>query len=326
MTISMTPAPFDLSDTGRTRVDKRRVARRAVRSLAIGVGVLVLALTGLVTAWLHGAPLPIASGTPSIKIQKFAAADYGGEPSGTQFLLLIGSDLRPGVGGSRGDALHVLAVNPRLHKGTLLNIPRDTCASIPGSGTTKINAANAYGGPRLMTQTVNQFLGVNITYSVLLDFAGFGAVVNGVGGVTIQVATTMNDHDSGAYYVPGPYHVDGGGALAYSRDRHDFARGDITRTANQASLILDAMAQLRARASTPSGAFRLLALLGQNATITGVSLSDLYRLGRLARSVNPANIRNYTIPVGGGMSCLPLLSGASAAFADFADDGVLETH
>jgi hypothetical protein len=41
--------------------------------------------------------------------------------------------------------------------------------------------------------------------------------------------------------------------------------------------------------------------------------------------VSTANIRNYTIPVGGG-GCLPLLSGASSAFHDFADDGVLESH
>jgi LCP family protein required for cell wall assembly len=291
----------------------------------IGTGVFMLAFAGLVTAWLHGMRLPMASGKPLIAVQKFSSANYEGEPSGTQFILLIGSDLRPGVGGSRGDALHVLAVNPKLHKGTLLNIPRDTCASIPGNASGKINAANAYGGPKLMAETINQFLGVHITYSVLLDFAGFGALVNSVGGVTINVTSTMNDHDSGAYYQPGTYHVDGGGALAYSRDRHDFARGDITRTANQAALVLDAMAQMRQRASTPAGAFHLLALLGSDATITGASLNDLYRLGRLAESVNPSNIRNYTIPVGGG-ECLPLLSGAGAAFADFADDGVLETH
>ena len=120
-------------------------------------------------------------------MQKFASANYQGEPNGTQFLLLIGSDLRPGVGGSRGDALHVLAVNPKLHKGTILNIPRDTCAAIPGYGAAKINAANAYGGPPLMAQTINQMLGVHIRYSVLVDFAGFGALVNGVGGVTINV-------------------------------------------------------------------------------------------------------------------------------------------
>jgi anionic cell wall polymer biosynthesis LytR-Cps2A-Psr (LCP) family protein len=168
-------------------------------------------------------------------------------------------------------------------------------------------------------------LGVPITYSVLVDFGGFGAIVNAVGGVTINVTSPMNDHDSGAYFQPGQYHVDGGGALAFARDRHDFARGDVTRTANQAALILDAVAQLRESARTPAGAFRLIALLGQNAQVTGASLTDLYRLGRLAQSVDVHNIRNVTIPVGGG-ACLPLLSNAPAVFADFADDGVLETH
>lgn len=304
---------------------RRHWAVRVLRGFTIGITVVVLAFAGLVTAWLHGVRIPLASGKTLIKVQKLATANYEGEPSGTQFILFIGSDLRPGVGGSRGDALHVLAVNPHLKKGTVLNIPRDTCASIPGNGSGKINAANAYGGPTLMAQTIDNLLGIHLMYSVLVDFAGFGALVNSVGGVTINVTSTMNDHDSGAYFSPGPYHVDGGGALAFSRDRHDFPRGDITRTANQAALLLDAMAQLRQRADTPTGAFRLLALLGRNATITGASLNDLYRLGRLAESVNPANIRNYTIPVGSGQ-CLPLLSGASAAFADFADDGVLESH
>jgi hypothetical protein len=89
--------------------------------------------------------------------------------------------------------------------------------------------------------------------------------------------------------------------------------------------VLNAMSQLRAKAATPGGAFHLLALLGHSATITGASLNDLFRLGRLAQSTNPVNIRNMTIPVGGGQ-CLPLLGSAPSVFADFADDGVLETH
>ncbi|HEX4490781.1 MAG TPA: LCP family protein [Acidimicrobiia bacterium] len=305
---------------------RRHWAVRVARAAGIGAATVMLACTGLVALWLHGVRLPLAAGKPLIKVQKFASASYQGEPSGVVFILLIGSDLRPGVGGSRGDALHVLAVNTTLKKGTIVNIPRDTCSDIPNHGTTKINAANAYGGPALQAEVINQMLGIHLTYSVLVDFAGFGALVNGVGGLNIVPATTMNDHDSGAYFTGGvPYHVDGGGALAYSRDRHDFARGDIERTANQATLVLDAMAQLRARAATPAGAFHLLAMLGQNATLTGIGLSDLYRLGRLAQSVSPANIRNFTIPVGGG-GCLPLLAGASSAFQDFADDGVLESH
>ena len=119
--------------------------------------------------------------------------------------------------------------------------------------------------------------------------------------------------------------VHAGGNLAGGQSRHDFPRGDITRTENQATLLIAAMSQLRQRANTPAGAFRLLSLLGTNATITGLSLDDLYRLGRLAQSTDPKNIRNMTIPVGSGQ-CLPLLSNAPGVFADFADDGVLETH
>jgi LCP family protein required for cell wall assembly len=296
-----------------------------LRVLTIGVGVISLAFAGLVTLWLHGVRIPIASGKTVIKIQRLSSANFEGEPGGTQFILLIGSDLRPGVGGSRADAIHVLAVNPKLHKGTVINIPRDTCAAIPGYGTTKVNAANAYGGPPLTAQVVGQMLGVHLSYSVLVDFAGFTALINGVGGVTVNIPFRMDDKDSGAHVQPGTYHLDGGASLAYSRDRHDFPRGDVTRTENQATLILAAFGQLRARASTPAGAFRLLSLLGTNASITGVSLNDLYRLGRLAQSTDVHNIRNMTIPVGGG-SCLPLLGSAPGVFADFADDGVLETH
>jgi LCP family protein required for cell wall assembly len=309
-----------------TSTAKRHWAVRLFRGLTIGVGVICLAFASLVTLWLHGVRIPIASGKAVIKIQKLSSANFEGEPSGTQFILLIGSDLRPGVGGSRADAIHVLAVNPKLHRGTIINIPRDTCAAIPGYGTTKINAANAYGGPPLTAQVVGAMLGVHLTYSVLVDFAGFIALVNGAGGVTVNIPFTMNDHDSGAHIaVPGVYHLDGGAAIAFSRDRHDFPRGDVTRTQNQATLVLAAIGQLRARANTPAGAFRLLSLLGTNAAIHGASLNDLYRLGRLAQSTDVHYIRNMTIPVGGG-SCLPLLGSAPGLFADFADDGVLETH
>jgi LCP family protein required for cell wall assembly len=305
---------------------RRHWAVRLLRAFTIGTSVIILAFMGLITLWLHGVRLPLASGKTVIKVEKFSTADYQGEPNGTQYILLIGSDLRPGVGGSRADAIHVLAVNTKLHKGTVMNIPRDTCAAIPGYGTDKINAANAYGGPKLTAQAVGQMLGVPISYSVLVDFAGFIGLVNGVGGVSVNIPFTMNDKDSGAHIaVPGTYHLDGGAAISLARDRHDFPRGDITRTENQSRIIIAAMSQLRARASTPSGAFRLLSLLGTNASITGVSLNDLYRLGRLAQSTDARNIRNMTIPVGNG-GCLPLLGSAPGVFADFADDGVLETH
>src|SRR5207253_2722442 len=97
--------------TSSEQITKRHWAVRVLRAFTIGAVAIALAFSALVTAWLHGVRLPIASGKTIIKVQKLAAANYEGEPTGTQFILLVGSDLRPGVGGSRADAIHVLAVN-----------------------------------------------------------------------------------------------------------------------------------------------------------------------------------------------------------------------
>ncbi len=73
------------------------------------------------------------------------------------------------------------------------------------------------------------------------------------------------------------------------------------------------------------GEFKLLALLGRHAQLDGIGIKDLYQLGRIAFSLNPDQIKNVTIPVGGG-SCLGLGGGAGGLFADFRDDAVLQTH
>ena len=86
------------------------------------------------------------------------------------------------------------------------------------------------------------------------------------------------------------------------------------------------MAQLKAEAAERRWvSSRLLALLGRHAQLDGLGITDLYRLGRLAEKLDPAAIRNVTIPVGGGQ-CLPLVGDADGLFADFADDATLQSH
>lgn len=302
----------------------RRIgARLLVATLALAL-VLGLALA----AWLAGFKIPFASASTYIKVQKVSSAHYAGDPEHVTFILLVGSDYRPGVGGSRGDALHVLGVNSELEQATMINIPRDTCASVPGYGTTKINAANGKGGPRLQAQVIGDMLGVNIAYAVAVDFAGFEALVDGVGGVTVNVPSEMSDHYSGAYFSPGEVRMSGNQALAFSRDRHDFAQGDIQRSWNQGYLILSAMKQLQVEAGDNAGRFKLLSLLGRHAQVDGIGLSDLYRLGRIAYGLDVNQVKNVTIPVhsGGCAGGLTLNGDAGGLFADFADDAVLQTH
>ena len=57
-------------------------------------------------------------------------------PSGLVFVLVAGSDARPGEDllHTRADSLHLLCVNPATGQGTLLGFPRDSWVEIPGHG------------------------------------------------------------------------------------------------------------------------------------------------------------------------------------------------
>ena len=57
----------------------------------------------------------------------------------------------------------------------------------------------------------------------------------------------------------------------------------------------------------------------------GVTLPDLFRLGRLALSIDPATIKNITIPVGQGSGTNLVVGDATALFADFRDDAIVQT-
>jgi LCP family protein required for cell wall assembly len=295
-----------------------------IRRLAIGAGAtivaLALAVTGLTAAWLAGMKIPFASGTTYMQVQKLAAADSAATPTGTFFIALIGSDARPGLAGARGDALHLVGVNPTTNTATMLNIPRDTCWN---GG--KINRANAGGGPRAMANALGTLTGVQVTYAVEVDFAGFQGLVNDWGGVQLTIPFPMNDPNSGAHFAPGDARLNGEQALAFSRDRHDFPTSDIQRTGNQGLLLLAALKQLQTEGKSALGEFKAAAILGRHAQLDGLGLSDVYRLGRLAQRLDPAALRSVTIPVGGG-GCLPLIGDARGLFADFADDATLQAH
>src|SRR5438477_8515216 len=122
----------------------RRRVKRLVLAVAVGTTVFALGCAGVFAAWLAGMHVPIASGATYLRVEKIAplaSADRtSGELTSPFFILLVGNDSRPGVGGARGDALHVLGVNPAKHQATLLDIPRDT-----GWNGDKLHAGNPHG-------------------------------------------------------------------------------------------------------------------------------------------------------------------------------------
>ncbi|MEY3360902.1 MAG: hypothetical protein RL531_621 [Actinomycetota bacterium] len=287
--------------------------------------VLTLALVGLATWWLRAGSLPLARGATWMTVQKVASADATPRPGAPVFLLAVGTDARTGETVARGDAIHVIGVNPATGQGTILDIPRDTGAAIPGRGTDKINAALSAGGPDLMARTVSNLVGVPISYVITTDFDGFIGMVDGLGGVTVNVTRRNVDRSSGANFEVGTVRMNGTQALAFNRNRLGFATGDLQRSENQGYFILQALAQLRAQDPGPAGTLALLGTLGRHARLVNLGWTDAYRLGRLGLSLDPANVRNVLIPVGSGVgSRLQVQPSATALFADFRDDAILQ--
>lgn len=292
-------------------------------------------LCGLLVACLVAAAwvitgLPAAKGDTWFTIQKVpptqGASFTSGQPGQVQFFLVAGNDSRGrddrgGVG--LGDAIHVIGVNPQQHAATILDIPRDTSVG----GGDKINASLATAGLQQFTKTVSDFVGVPITFSLTTNFEDFTNMVDEIGGLDVNVPQPMHDSYSGADFDPGPLHLNGPGALAFSRDRHSFAEGDIQRTQNQAYLIISALQDFQKQNVGPAGVLNMLGTLGRHVNMENVSYQDLYRLGRLVLTIDPNNVKNVVIPTGPGAgSNLTPGPGIQDLFNDFRDDGVLESH
>ncbi len=246
------------------------------------------------------------------------------------FVLVIGSDARPGqsVAHSRADSLHIVAVDPREGRVSILGIPRDSWVPIPGFGQSKINASLALGGPELVVRTVEQLTHIPIDAYALTGFAGFQELVSTVGGIDITIPSPLYDHYAHARFPKGREHLTGKEALAYSRARHALTNGDFGRSLNQGRVLIAALATLR-KAVASGGAAALFpwAVAAAQQLHTDLSLDDVVALLLAAPAFEPDRIRNEvaTGHVGsvGGLSVVFLDGGAAASFRDLARDGVL---
>jgi LCP family protein required for cell wall assembly len=193
----------------------------------------------------------------------------------------------------------------------MLSIPRDLKADIPGHGTNRINASYVLGGPDLLVQTIQSETGIPIHHYVEIDFAGVGAVVDSLGGVTLDFSFPGRDTKSGFTTDAGRHTLNGEQAVAYARSRHyqilkdgkwtSTSGGDISRTGRQQELLIAMFGQV----TSPSSAFNLPKFLptfaDQITADEGLSLALMADLGRDALTLKSKNIDNITLPVKNSM-------------------------
>jgi len=194
----------------------------------------------------------------SFKLSSEAKDALHGNPlllPSAQTILVLGTDARPpntkepGAAPSQkcfeqqahGDAPHDGCSPGQFRADTLmliragggafrkLSIPRDSYAEIPGQSPQKINAAYAFGGAKAEIEAVESFLNIEIDHVAIVDFTGFEALIDAVGGVEVDVPHKLCADISGGAgggqggvtlrLHKGWNTLDGEKALAYSRVR-----------------------------------------------------------------------------------------------------------
>lgn len=143
---------------------------------------------------------------------------------------------------SRSDVNIIAAVNTNTRHIQLINTPRDYYVEMPISNGTKdkLTHAGLYGVENSM-ETLSMLYDIDIDYYLRVNFSGFEAIIDEMGGVDVYSEYDFTV-DPIKHYTEGYNHLTGLEALAFVRERHAFASGDNQRGRNQMAL-LNAMIQ-----------------------------------------------------------------------------------
>ncbi len=227
--------------------------------------------------------------------------------TGSTTVLLLGSDTRDGIGetlssaeGDRSDVMLVIRISGDREHITAMSIMRDSWVEIPGRSDNKINAALAIGGVPLTVQTVENLLDTRIDHVAVLDFEGFAAITDVLGGVTVDnerafTPVTLPD----VRFPQGEVTLNGEEALAYVRERMAFASGDFQRVRNQQAYVKGlAKKILDTNVIQDSGRIKSLfqAMSPYFARDEALTADLIIRIGGSLRNVTSEDIMFFTMP------------------------------
>ncbi|MCR8578054.1 LCP family protein [Streptomyces sp. Isolate_219] len=250
-------------------------------------------------------------------------ADRPSSGGGTNYLI-VGSDSRVGLSDRARKNLHtggsadagrrtdsMILLHTGEHGTTMVSLPRDSWVTIPShirpetgkhyrATKNKLNAAFSFGGPDLLVRTIEHNTGVHIDHYTEIGFAGFVGIVNAVGGVPMCLDRDIKDEKSGADLKKGCHTLDGRTALAFVRQRHQEAKGDLGRGENQQKFL----AALAKKAATPGVLLdpstvypTMSAGLGTLIVDKDTGLPNLTALFKAMKAVTAGDGKRLTVPV-----------------------------
>ncbi len=289
------------------------VLRRSFVTLLVVANVVVFA----VLLYLNGLKTAVDASIEQIPSEDLPALVTPAERAGGPlYLLLVGSDNRDNLigdltyfgvfDGQRADVIMLFRVDPDSQRAQLVSLPRDLLVNRSDGGIEKLNAVYARD-PNELIETVSLVTGVAINHYVEVDFVGFAAIVDELGGIDFYFALPSRDEKSGLDVPKGVVHMDGATALAYARSRNleELVDGlwqrvpgsDLERTKRQQELIFTILNEVK-RPDNLLDMGELVGAVGEKITTdAGLGFDVLRDLAWDMRSFDTANLEAATLPV-----------------------------
>lgn len=292
----------------------RSVLALTVLTLVVGGFLVFKGILKLNTVFKGGGAAAALSGDVKPELLK-------GEGDGRVNILLFGKGGPGHAGADLTDTLIVASIDPVNKTSHLVSIPRDLWVSVPGYGSSKINAVysnaktqalnsnpkNKDGAERAgvaaAQKVIGEVLGIPLHYYAMIDFKGFKQAVDIVGGVDMNVPKELAvqehlwDSTTGRNYylnVPaGQQHFDSTKALYFTRSRHTSLRGDFTRAERQ-RLFIQALSQKVLSAGTYTNPLKISQLLDAfgNHFSTDFDRDSAFRLAEITKEMDMSKLKS----------------------------------
>lgn len=288
----------------------RKTRKKTGRNVLLGFVAFFLVVA--VGAGVFAFNLANSFNSKSQKIQQ-AFPDDASRPAknqqGATNVLLLGSDSRAsslddaeaaGPSDQRSDTMIWVNIPADRKNIYMMSILRDTWVQIPGNGEGKINSAMALGGIPLTVQTLEGMFDTRIDHVAVIDFEGFKAMTDALGGVTINVPKGFNTRDFS--FPAGKQQLSGEEALSFVRERKAFSDGDYQRVKNQ-QLFLKALMSRFLTAETLSNPVRISKLVDEVSPFisadSSLDAAAIAGLGLGLRDVRVGDVTSFTLPTTG---------------------------
>ena len=179
-------------------------------------------------------------------------------------ILVLGMDIgdvndRKNEAIRRTDTIMLINYHPETKRANVVSIPRDMLIKVRASSgfgrNAKINSAYALGGENLLISYVEEFTRVEVNYVVKLDYEGFNAIVDAIGGIDMEMKYDMDYDDDiqdlHIHFEKGKkYHLNGKEAEGFFRWRKNndgtgLKNGDLGRIENQHEFINSLISKIK---------------------------------------------------------------------------------